>query len=71
MTNLQSNSAADLISAQLQAAVAKFGFQLLATRGNSLVKTLVLAQDNTANNPFGDTTAVGESLVGATLDVTA
>jgi len=71
LRNLQSDAEADLLSAQLESLVANFDFVLLAGRGNTLIKSLVLAQDNTANNPFGDTMAMGEFVVGATLNVTA
>ena len=71
LTNLRSGSAAEILSAQLEFEVTRFDFALLASRGNTLIKSMILAQDNTANNPFGDTTAMGEFLVGTTVNVLA
>ena len=68
--NLQSGDAADLASQQLQYLVAKFGYTLLAQRGNSLVNTLILAQDNRLPTTY-DTVATGQAITGARVNVLA
>jgi hypothetical protein len=68
--NLQSDKEANLMSAQLEYLVTKFDFALLAGRGNTLIKTLVLAQDNALPTTF-DTVATGEAVAGARVDVFA
>ncbi|MCD6074210.1 MAG: hypothetical protein K0Q70_1093 [Rhodospirillales bacterium] len=68
--NLRSDKEANLLSAQLEYLVARFDFALLAGRGNTLIKTLVLAQDNAMPTTF-DTVATGEAIAGARVDVFA
>ncbi len=70
MRNLRSDKEAKLLSAQLEYLVARFDFALLAGRGNSLIKTLVLAQDNAQPSTF-DTVATGEAIAGARVNVLA
>jgi hypothetical protein len=71
LRNLQSEREAEVLSAQLEYTVASFDFTLLAARGNTLIRSLVIAQDNTQNNPWGDTTASGEFVLGAAVNLVA
>lgn len=64
--DIESDRQADLLAAQLEFQVAKFNFALLAARGNTLVHTLVLAQDN---RTAPDTKASAEAVLGATINV--
>lgn len=68
--NLQSDREADVLSAQLQYLASQFDFALLAGRGNTLIRTLMLAQDNALPTTF-DTVATGEAVVGARIDIRA
>lgn len=68
--NLQSDSEAKLLSAQLEYLVTKFDFTLLAGRGNTLIKSLILAQDNALPSSY-DTVATGEAITGARINVLA
>ncbi len=68
--NLQSGKEADVLSAQLEYLVTQFEFALLAGRGNTLIRTLVLAQDNASPSTF-DTVATGEAIAGARIDIRA
>jgi len=71
LRDLQSDSEAEVLSAELEYTVASFHFTLLAARGNTLIRSLVIAQDNVQNNPWGDTTASGEFVVGAAVNIVA
>jgi hypothetical protein len=64
--DIESDRQADLLAAQLEFQVVKFNFALLAARGNTLVHTLVLAQDNPT---APDTKASAEAVLGATINV--
>jgi len=68
--NLRNDKEAKLLSAQLEYLVAQFDFALLAGRGNTLIKTLVLAQDNAQPSTY-DTVATGEAIAGARVNVLA
>jgi hypothetical protein len=69
ITNLQSPAAANLASTALEAQVAQLTYALLAQRGNTLIKSLILAQDT--NSGQVDPSATGSALLGARIDITA
>ena len=64
--DIQKDREAALLAAELEFQVAQFEFSLLASRGNTLVHSLVLAQDNPL---AANTKASSEALLGATLNV--
>jgi hypothetical protein len=64
--DIQSDRQAELLAAELEFQVAQFQFSLLAARGNTLVFSLVLAQDNGIQP---NTQASSEAVLGATLSV--
>jgi hypothetical protein len=59
---------ADLTSVQLQYAIAKFDFSILAAHGTSMIQSMLLAQDARG---AGDTTAFGNAVTGSLLSVSA
>jgi len=69
VSNLRSEKEAELSALQLVFQVAQFNFALLASRGNTLVFSLILAQDSQKGDVVGSTAAIGEALVGSTLSV--
>ncbi len=69
VSNLQSPAAANLASTTLEAQVAQLNYALLAQRGNTLIKSLILSQDTISGQV--DPSATGSALVGARVDITA
>jgi len=64
--DIQSDRQATLLAAELEFQVAQFQFSLLASRGNTLVFSLVLSQDSGIQR---STQASSEAVLGATLSV--
>ena len=71
VTNIQEDAEAELLALQLEFQVSQFEFALLAARGNTLIFSLILAQDNGTGDVVGSTKASGEAVVGSTLSVRA
>ena len=71
VTNIQEDAEAELLALQLEFQVSRFEFALLAARGNTLIFSLILAQDNGTGDVVGSTKASGEAVVGSTLSVQA
>ena len=71
LTDIQDDAEAELIALQLEFQVAQFGFALLASRGNTLIFSLVLAQDSRTGDLVGSTADLGEAIVGSTLNIRA
>ena len=66
-----SEKEAIVVSLKLASQVAQFNLALLASRGNTIVFSLLLSQDN-FNNGFGSSfKATGDALLGATLSIQA
>ncbi len=68
--DLQDEARADLLATQLEFILAQFDFALLAARGNSLVQSILISQDE---EDFGTNTNAGRVLisVGQTVNITA
>ncbi len=66
--DLQSEAQAELLATQLEFEIASFDFALLASRGNTLIMSIMLSQDN---EDFGATNASARAVAGATISVTA
>lgn len=64
--DIQNDRQAALLAAELEFQVAQFQFSLLASRGNTLVFSLIMAQDNGIQP---NTQASSEAVLGATLSV--
>jgi len=64
--DIQSDRQAELLAAELEFQVAQFQFSLLASRGNTLVFSLIMSQDNGIQP---NTKASSEAVLGATLSV--
>ncbi len=64
--DIENDRQAELLAAQLEFQVARFQFSLLAARGNTLVFSLILAQDHGIQP---NTRASSEAVLGATLNV--
>jgi len=71
VTDVQEDAEAELIALQLEFQVSQFQFALLASRGNTLIFSLILAQDSGTGDVVGSTAATGEAVVGSTLSVQA
>lgn len=71
VVDLQEESLAEIFALQLEFEVAQFDFALLASRGNTLIFTLILAQDSRGGDVTGSTQATGEAVLGSTLNVRA
>ena len=71
LIDIQGDAEAELIALQLEFQVAQFGFALLASRGNTLILSLVLAQDSRTGDVVGSTTDLGEAVIGSTLNIRA
>ena len=66
-----SEKEAIVVSLKLASQVAQFDLALLASRGDTIVFSLLLSQDN-FNNGFGSSfKAIGDALLGATLSIRA
>ncbi len=65
---LRDERSADLLSTELEFAIAQFDFALLAARGNTLVSTLMMGQDSVTAR---DTLASGSAITGAVVSITA
>lgn len=61
---------ANLRSVQFEFEVAKFNFSLLAARGNTIIKAMLIAKD-TMDRSFADTTKFGDSITGSLVTATA
>ncbi|MBT4937746.1 MAG: hypothetical protein HON14_01340 [Rhodospirillaceae bacterium] len=68
--DIQDEARADLLATQLEFILAQFDFALLAARGNSLVQSILISQDE---EDFGTNTNAGRVLisVGQTVNITA
>tara|TARA_B100000315_G_scaffold249276_2_gene280253 strand:- start:2117 stop:3337 length:1221 start_codon:yes stop_codon:yes gene_type:complete len=68
--DLQDEARANLLATQLEFILAQFDFALLAARGNSLVQSILISQDE---EDFGTNTNAGRVLisVGQTVNITA
>ena len=69
--DIQNDEEAEFIALQLEFQVAQFDFALLASRGNTLVFSLILAQDSRSGEVLGSTSNMGKAVVGSTLNVQA
>lgn len=61
---------ANLRSVQFEFEVAKFNFSLLAARGNTIIKAMLIARD-TMDRSFADTTKFGDAITGSLVTTTA
>ena len=66
-----SENEAIVVALKLASQVAQLDLAILASRGNTIVFSLLLSQDN-FNNGFGSSfKAIGDALLGATLSIRA
>ncbi len=68
LEDLQTGAQAELLATQLEFKIAAFDFALLASRGNTLIMSIMLSQDS---EDFGATNASARAVSGATISVTA
>ena len=68
VSQVRSDREAKLVSEQLKYAIARFNFTLLAAKGNTLIRSLMNAQDNQGKNEF-DTVRSGQLVSGSLVDV--
>jgi len=69
-TSLSENEAI-VVSLKLASQVAQFNLAILASRGSTLVSSLLLSQDNFNNGLGSSFKATGDALLGATLSIQA
>ena len=69
-TSLSENEAI-VVSLKLAFQVAQFNLAILASRGSTLVSSLLLSQDNFNNGLGSSFKATGDALLGATLSIQA
>lgn len=66
--DIRGDAQAELLAMQLEFQIAAFDFALLASRGNTLIMSIMLSQDE---EDFGATNASARAVAGATINVTA